>query len=119
MVESYITNKIVSTTEEYILLCNYLKIQKRTKNALDKSKEICNFLYLGGMNKILPPEIQENIAFHLANKKCSKKKQATNWQNFCKQRKIAGFNYKENSKIWKSLDISIKTKYKNPYYIHF
>ena len=71
------------------------------------------------MNKLLPNELLENVAYHLAGKRPSKKKQSTNWQNFCKHRKLAGLNYKENSTLWKSLDQSIKNKYKNPYYKHF
>ncbi len=68
---------------------------------------------------LLPDELLENVAYYLTDKRPSKKKQSTNWQNFCKQRKLAGLNYKDNSSIWRSLDSIIKNKYKNPYYTHF
>lgn len=119
---SCINKKPVSYEEECYLIDEKIdQILEEEKNIkkLEKSKKIHKELVLGGMNKLLPNELLENVAYHLAGKRPSKKKQSTNWQNFCKHRKLAGLNYKENSTLWKSLDQSIKNKYKNPYYTHF
>ena len=119
---SIINNKPVSYKEERILLeekINELQQEIIHIKKLNKSKKILAHLILGSMNKLLPIEILENVAYHLTDKRPSKKKQSTTWQNFCKQRKLAGLNYKDNSSIWRSLDSTIKNKYKNIYYKHF
>ena len=119
---SIINNKPVSYKEERILLedkINELQQEIIHIKKLNKSKKILAHLILGSMNKLLPIEILENVAYHLTDKRPSKKKQSTTWQNFCKQRTIAGLNYNENKVIWNSLDTTIKNKYKNIYYKHF
>lgn len=119
---SIINNKPVSYEEERILLeekINKIQQEKKHIKKLNKSKKILTHLILGSMNKLLPDELLENVAYYLTDKRPSKKKQSTNWQNFCKQRKLAGLNYKDNSSIWRSLDSTIKNKYKNPYYVNF
>ena len=119
---SCINNKPVSYEEECFLLDEkieqIIKEEKHIKK-LEKSKKIHTYLVLGSMNKLLPDELLENVAYYLTDKRPSRKKQSTNWQNFCKQRKAAGLNYKENSLVWNSLEHSIKNKYKNPYFKHF
>ena len=119
---SSINNKPVSYEEECFMIDEKIdEIQQEQKHIkkLEKSKKFYKFLLLGSMNKLLPDELLENVAYHLTDKRPSKKKQSTTWQNFCKQRKLAGLNYKDNSSIWRSLDSTIKNKYKNPYYAHF
>jgi hypothetical protein len=121
-IKSIITNNLVTTSEEQILINNKIeelnfefKFKKMQKSANKHTKK----LVLAQMQKILPIDIIEHVAQYLANKRPSRKKSVTNWQNFCKHRKNAGFNYKDNSIVWKSLDYDIKNKYKNPYYKHF
>ena len=119
---SIINNQPVSYEEESFLIDKkideILEEEKHIKK-LEKSKKFHKHLVLGSMNKLLPDELLESVAYYLTDKRPSKKKQSTNWQNFCKQRKLAGLNYKDNSSIWRSLDSTIKNKYKNPYYAHF
>ena len=119
---SCINNKPVLYEEESFLIDEKMdQIVKEEKHIkkLEKSKQIHKNLVLGGMNKLLPNELLENVAYHLTDKRPSKKRQPTNWQNFCKKRKLAGLNYKDNSTLWRSLDSTIKHNYKNPYYVHF
>ena len=119
---SYINNKPVSYEEECFLInkkIDEIKQEKKHIKKLEKSKQIHKNLVLGGMNKLLPKELLECVAYRLTDKRPSKKRQPTNWQNFCKQRKLDGLNYKDNSTLWRSLDNTIKHKYKNPYYTHF
>lgn len=119
---SSINNKPVSYEEECFMIDEKIdEIQQEKKHIkkLEKSKKFHKHLVLGSMNKLLPDELLENVAYYLTDKRPSKKKQSTTWQNFCKQRKLAGLNYKDNSSIWRSLDSTIKNKYKNPYYAHF
>lgn len=121
-VTSIITNKLVSIEEESSLIQNKIKelnIEFNLKKINKSAKKFTNKLKLAQFNKLLPIDIIENVAIHLASKRPSKKRVSTNWQNFCKQRKNSGFNYKDNSFIWNSLDYDIKNKYKNPYYKHF
>lgn len=121
-VKSIITNNLVTTSEEQILINNKIeelnfefKFKKMQKSANKHTKK----LVLAQMHKLLPIDIIEHVAQHLVNKRPSRKKSVTNWQNFCKHRKNAGLNYKDNSIVWKSLEYDIKNKYKNPYYKHF
>jgi len=119
---SYINNKRVSYEEECFLInkkIDEIKQEKKHIKKLEKSKQIHKNLVLGGMNKLLPNELLENVAYHLTDKRPSKTRQPTNWQNFCKHRKLVGLNYKDNSTLWRSLDSTIKHNYKNPYYVHF
>jgi len=119
---SRINNKPVLYEEECFLIdekINEIQQEKKHIKKLEKSKKIHKHLVLGSMNKLLPEELLECVAYHLTDKRASKKRQPTNWQNFCKKRKLVGLNYKDNSPIWRSLDSTIKNKYKNPYYTHF
>lgn len=119
---SIITNKPVFYEEEYYLLkekIQDIQLKKKHEQNLQKSKKIYNKLVLGSMKQILPEELLLNVAYHLATKRPSRKRASTNWQNFCKQRKLSKFPYNENSNIWKLLDNDTKNKYKNPHYKHF
>lgn len=119
---SSINNNPVLYEEEYYLLdekLNQLKLKKKHKNDLKKSKKIYKKLILGNMTQILPKDLLENISYHLVHKRPSKKNLPNNWHNFCKQRKLYKLPYYENKNIWKLLDNNIKNKYKNPYYKHF
>lgn len=121
-IKSIINNNIVTIDEEKTLIKNKLDDLKRelkSEQFQKATKKFVNKLNLAQMNKLLPSDIIENVAEHLVNKRPSKKKSPTNWQNFCKHRKLAGLNYKDNSSIWNSLSFDIKCKYKNPYYTHF
>lgn len=121
-IKSIITNNIVTISEEKSFInskLNDLKLELKSKQFQKSTKKIINKLNLAQMNKLLPRDIIENVAQHLVNKRPSKKKSPTNWQNFCKHRKLAGLNYKENSSLWNSLSFDIKCKYKNQYYTHF
>jgi len=119
---SIIINKSVFYEEEYYLLkekIQDIKLKKKHEKNLQKSKNIYNKLVLGGMKQILPEELLLNVACHLATKLPSRKRESTNWQNFCKQRKLSKLHYNENSNIWKLLDNDTKNKYKNSHYKHF
>ena len=119
---SIITNKHVFYEEEYYLLkekIQDIQVKKKHEQNLQKSKKIYNKLVLGSMKQILPEELLLNVAYHLATKRPSRKRVSTNWQNFCKQRKLSKLPYNENSNIWKLLDNDTKNKYKNPHYKHF
>jgi hypothetical protein len=121
-IKSIISNNIVTIAEEKSLILsklNDLKLELKSKQFQKATKKIINKLNLAQMNKLLPIDIIENVAQHLVNKRPSKKKSRTNWQNFCKHRKLAGLNYKKNSSVWNSLSFDIKCKYKNQYYTHF
>lgn len=121
-IKSIINNNLVTTSEEQMLINNKIKeikFEAKLKKMHKSAKKFTNKLKLAQFNKLLPIDIIEHIAEHLVNKRPSKKKLPTNWQNFCKQRKNAGFNYKDNSIVWRSLEHHIKNKYKNPYYKHF
>ena len=116
------SNLYVSYEEEYMYIkysINELKSKERHIKIMNKRGTYTNKLIEAGMDKILPVELLENVAYHLVYKRPNKKKPSTNWQNFCKHRKLEGLNYKDNSSIWQSLHIDIKNKYKNPYYKHF
>lgn len=119
---SIITNEITTYNEEKVKLIEAQKNIKLLENENKKcllAKDKYKTLILANMTQIFPTEILENIAYQLTSKKRSAKKQPTNWYNFCKQRKNANLNYKDNSEIWKSLNYATKNKYKNPYYKHF
>lgn len=119
---SIITNKPVFYEEEYYLLkekIQDIQLKKKHEKNLQKSKKIYNKLVLGSMKQILPEELLLNVAYHLATKRPSRKRASTNWQNFCKQRKLSKLPYNENSNIWKLLDNDTKNKYKNSHYKHF
>lgn len=119
---SIINNNPVLYEEEIYLLdekIEQIKLEEKHKKDLEKSKIIYKKLILGNMTQILPEDILENISYYLVHKRPSKKKQPTNWHNFCKQRKLYNLPYNENKNIWKLLDNNIKNKYKNPYYKHF
>jgi len=121
-VKSIITNNLVTTSEEQILINNKIeeiKFESKFKTVQKSLNKHTTKLLLAQMHKLLPIDIIEHVAEYLVNKRPSRKKLVTNWQNFCKQRKNAGFNYKDNSFIWNSLDYDIRNKYKNPYYKHF
>ena len=119
---SVITKENITHNEEKVKLIKALediKLLEKEKQKKLLANNKYKTLILGNMTQIFPSEILENIAYQLTSKKRSTKKQSTNWQNFCKQRKKANLNHKDNSDIWKSLNYSTKNKYKNPYYKHF
>lgn len=119
---SIITNENITHNEEKVKLikacANIILLEKEKQKKLLTNNKY-KTLILGNMTQIFPSDILENIAYQLTSKKRSTKKQSTNWQNFCKQRKKATLNHKDNSDIWKSLNHFTKNKYKNPYYKHF
>ena len=120
--KSIISNSLVSYKQEnyYIVQkINEIKSIDRHNAILSKSTKYTNKLIDAGMDTLLPIDILQIIAYHLVYKRPSRKRPSTNWQNFCKQRKLSALNYKDNSSIWQSLSFNIKTKYKNPYYKHF
>lgn len=119
---SIITNEITTYNEEKVKLIkaqNNIKLLENENKKCLLAKDKYKTLILANMTQIFPTEILENIAYQLTSKKRSTKKKPTNWHNFCKQRKNANLNYKNNSEIWKSLNYATKNKYKNPYYKHF